>query len=74
MRALSTSDHVPTNAVYSFVLMILNILETQKPDLIFAPFDPPVKTFRHEEFADYKANRKAPPDDLQPQKPLARAG
>jgi len=72
MRALSTSDHVPTNAVYSFVLMILNILETQKPDLIFAPFDPPVRTFRHDDFADYKANRKAPPDDLQPQKPLAR--
>lgn len=72
MRALSTSDHVPTNAVYSFVLMILTILEREKPDLIFSPFDLPSPTFRHVEYVKYKSNRKAAPDDLQPQKPLAR--
>ncbi len=31
MRALSTSDRLPTNAVYSFVLMLLTILEREKP-------------------------------------------
>ena len=40
MRALSTSDRLPTNAVYSFILMLLTILEREKPDAIFAAFDP----------------------------------
>ena len=54
MRALSTSDRLPTNAVYSFVLMLLTILEREKPDVIFAAFDPPVATFRHLELETTK--------------------
>jgi DNA polymerase-1 len=72
MRALSTSDRLPTNAVYSFVLMLLTILEREKPDAIFAAFDPPVATFRHQELESYKGTRKAMPDDLKPQRALAR--
>ena len=72
MRALSTSDRLPTNAVYSFILMLLTILEQEKPDAIFAAFDPPVATFRHQELASYKGTRKAMPDDLKPQRSLAR--
>ena len=72
MRALSTSDRLPTNAVYSFVLMLLTILEREKPDAIFAAFDPPVATFRHKELESYKGTRKAMPDDLKPQRALAR--
>ncbi len=72
MRALSTSDRLPTNAVYSFVLMLLTILEREKPDVIFAAFDPPVATFRHQELESYKGTRKAMPDDLKPQRALAR--
>ena len=72
MRALSTSDRLPTNAVYSFVLMLLAILEREKPDVIFAAFDPPVATFRHKELETYKGTRKAMPDDLKPQRALAR--
>jgi len=72
MRALSTSDRLPTNAVYSFILMLLTILEREKPDAIFAAFDPPVATFRHQELATYKGTRKAMPNDLKPQRSLAR--
>ena len=72
MRALSTSDRLPTNAVYSFVLMLLTILEREKPDAIFAAFDPPVATFRHQELASYKGTRLKMPDDLKPQRALAR--
>ncbi len=72
MRALSTSDRLPTNAVYSFVLMLLTILEREKPDVIFAAFDPPVATFRHLELESYKGTRLKMPDDLKPQRTLAR--
>ena len=72
MRALTTSDRLPTNAVYSFILMLLTILEREQPDAIFAAFDPPVATFRHQELASYKGNRQKMPDDLKPQRGLAR--
>ena len=72
MRALTTSDRLPTNAVYSFILMLLTILEREQPDAIFAAFDPPVATFRHQELATYKGNRQKMPDDLKPQRGLAR--
>ena len=72
MRALTTSERLPTNAVYSFVLMLLTILERERPDVIFAAFDPPVATFRHQELATYKGNRQRMPDDLKPQRSLAR--
>ncbi|MBV9848587.1 MAG: DNA polymerase I [Armatimonadetes bacterium] len=72
MRALTTSDRLPTNAVYSFVLMLLTILEREQPDAIFAAFDPPVATFRHQELSTYKGTRQAMPDDLKPQRGLAR--
>jgi len=72
MRYLSTADGTPTNAVYTFTNMLLLILEREKPDKIFAAFDPPSGTFRHTEMESYKANRKETPDDLRPQGPLAR--
>ena len=72
MRALTTSDRVPTNAVYSLVLMLLTILEREQPDAIFAAFDPPVATFRHVEMPTYKGTRLKMPDDLKPQRKPAR--
>ncbi len=72
MRALTTSDRMPTNAVYSFVLMLLTILEREQPDAIFAAFDPPTPTFRHKELPSYKGTRLNMPDDLKPQRKPAR--
>lgn len=67
IRNLSTSKGVPTNAVYGFTTMLLNVIEKQKPDFIACIFDTPKPTFRKELFADYKAHRGPPPDDLVPQ-------
>lgn len=57
------------NAVYGFASMLLNILNTQKPEFIAVSFDTKVKTFRHEEYKEYKATRVKAPDDLYAQIP-----
>jgi DNA polymerase-1 len=49
--------------------MLLKLLREEKPDYIAAIFESREKTFRHETFADYKANRLAMPEDLSKQMP-----
>ena len=71
MRPLSTSDGLPTNAIYGLISMLLKVLE-DKPDYIAVAFDTAVPTFRHTEYEKYKAHRKPPPDELNVQKPVAR--
>ncbi|MFW6157904.1 MAG: 5'-3' exonuclease H3TH domain-containing protein, partial [Planctomycetota bacterium] len=72
IRHLSAPDGRPTNAAFGFTRMILNLLEKEKPDYIAAAFDTPDLTFRHEEYEEYKAQRQAMPDELQPQIPIIR--
>lgn len=72
MPHFSTLENVPTNAVYGFTMMLLRIIQEEKPDVLLVAFDAPVKTFRHIEYKEYKAHRKRPPDELISQGPLAR--
>ena len=72
MPHLSTKDGRPTNALYGFINMLVRVIEDEKPDAVVVAFDAPAKTFRHEEFEDYKAHRPPPPDDLKAQSPVAR--
>ena len=72
MRALTTSAGQPTNAVFSFTMMLLTLLTEQKPEVILCAWDAPVKTFRHDAFKEYKGTRKATPPELVQQGPLAR--
>ena len=72
MRALTTSAGQPTNAVFSFTMMLLTLLSDHRPDVMIAAWDAPQKTFRHEEFKEYKGQRLAPPTELVEQGPLAR--
>ncbi len=72
MRALTTSAGQPTNAVFSFTMMLLTLLTDQKPDVTICAWDAPVKTFRHEEFKEYKGTRSSPPPELTEQGPIAR--
>lgn len=65
----TTSKGELVNAVYGFSSMLLNIINNQKPDYIAVSFDRKAPTFRHEEFADYKATRVKAPDDLYAQIP-----
>src|SRR6185312_13477621 len=54
----------PVSAVYGFSRDILYLLEQKKPDYLFVAFDRAEKTFRHELFQAYKAQRKEMPIDL----------
>lgn len=64
---LKTKDGEPTNAVFGFASSLLSAMETLKPTHIAACFDPPGRTFRHEEYADYKARRPKGSDELHSQ-------
>lgn len=67
---LSNAKGTPTNAVYGVATMLDKTLRDLNPDEVAVCFDTPVKTFRHEMYPEYKANRPEPPEDLIPQFPL----
>src|SRR6476646_2629957 len=64
--AMSTSSGEQTNAVFGFTRMLLDVLESQRPDYAIVALEGG-KTFRHDEYDGYKANRGAMPDDLRSQ-------
>ena len=66
---LSTSKGFPTNALYGFINMLQKVVKDEKPDFLCVAFDSKEKTFRHDIYPDYKANRDAPPEDLAKQFP-----
>src|SRR3989339_1811037 len=66
-RPLSTAKGEPTSAVFGFVSQLIKILEDTKPDYLAVAFDSKEKTFRHEEYKEYKSSRAAMPDDMIPQ-------
>ena len=68
---MKNSKHFPTNALFGFVNMINKIVEEEKPTYMIVAFDKG-KTFRHEEYKEYKGGRNATPDDLKKQMPIAR--
>ena len=61
---MTSEDGTPTNAVYGFTTMLMKMISTLKPTHVIAAFDMKGPTFRHEEYADYKAHRKELDDDL----------
>ena len=65
-QPLTTTKGEPTTAVFSFTLMLLEVLNRFRPDQIVMTFDTG-RTFRHELSADYKATRAAMPDELRQQ-------
>jgi DNA polymerase-1 len=69
---LANSRGQVTQAVYIFTNMLRKLLTDEKPNYIAAIFESGEKTFRHETFADYKANRLAMPEDLASQMPYIR--
>ena len=72
MPALTNSRGEMTNAVYGFTSMLLKVLNEHRPQYAIAAFDPPGPTFRHEEFADYKAQRPSAPPEIVRQMPWSR--
>ncbi len=66
----STGEH--TNAVYGFATMLMKVLSDEQPDYIVVAFDKETPTFRHEQYADYKAHRPKMADELRSQIPLVK--
>ena len=61
-----------TSAIYGFVNTLEEILRKEKPDYIAVAFDPAGKTFRHEAYAEYKAQREATPEDIKVSVPIIK--
>ncbi|HCX63945.1 MAG TPA: DNA polymerase I, partial [Eubacteriaceae bacterium] len=67
VRPMSTKNGEPTNVVYGFSNLMLNVMEQFQPDYIGVAFDEKKPTFRHDAYEDYKAGRLLMPEDLQTQ-------
>ncbi|MBI3019033.1 MAG: hypothetical protein HYY61_04000 [Deltaproteobacteria bacterium] len=72
IRPLTTSKGLHVNAIYGFTTMLLKVLKDLKPDYVSIVFDSAKKTFRHDLYSDYKANRAEMPDDLVEQIPYIK--
>jgi DNA polymerase I len=69
---LRATDGTATNAAYGFVNMLNKLVREEKPDALVVVFDARGRTFRHEQYPEYKATRDAQPEDLSSQFPLTR--
>lgn len=72
VRQLNAPDGTPTNAVYGFAAILQRLLDESAPDALCVAFDLPEPTFRHRQYAGYKAQRKPMPDDLAVQMPILK--
>ena len=72
IRPLSNRAGMPTNALYGFMTIIRKHLDSIRPDYLAIAFDVHQPTFRHKEYADYKAGRRPMPDELRVQMPYAK--
>ncbi|NDH14469.1 MAG: DNA polymerase I, partial [Actinobacteria bacterium] len=68
----STSTGQPTNAVYGFTSMLVNLLRDEEPSHVAVAFDVSRRSFRTEKFPDYKATRSASPDGFKGQVELIK--
>jgi DNA polymerase I len=69
---LTTSRGELVNGVFGFASIVLRGLQDLQPDYLAVSFDLPGPTFRHEQYAEYKATRTRMPDDLRDQFPKVR--
>ncbi|MDX1707094.1 MAG: DNA polymerase I [Desulfobacterales bacterium] len=72
IRGLSNSKGLPTNATFGFTRMLLKLIEDRQPRYAGMFFDAKGPTFRHDMYAEYKANRPPMPDDMAAQIPYIR--
>src|SRR3954470_21254616 len=68
----STTTGQPTNAVYGFTSMLINVLRDEQPSHLAVAFDVGRQTFRSEIYAEYKANRSESPTDFRGQVSLVQ--
>ena len=61
---LLTRDGRHTSAIFGFLNSILKMIKDEKPDYLAIVLDSKAKTFRHDLFTEYKANRQKMPEEL----------
>src|SRR5205823_11797660 len=71
-RPVFTAAGVNTSALFGFTQTLLEILKNQQPTHVAVAFDTDAPTQRHAEFAEYKAQRQAMPEDITAALPHAR--
>lgn len=69
---MTTSNGIPTNAVYGFAMMIEKALSIIQPDVVLVAWDSGKPTFRHQLYDAYKGTRKEVDQELIVQMPMAR--
>ncbi|MER7271036.1 DNA polymerase I [Micromonospora carbonacea] len=68
----STTTGQPTNAVYGFTSMLINVLRDEQPTHIVVAFDVSRQSFRTEKYSEYKAGRSETPADFKGQVSLVK--
>jgi DNA polymerase-1 len=71
-QPLTTSRGELVTAVFGFTNIVLRAIQDAAPDRLAVAFDLGKPTFRHEQYAEYKANRQRMPDDMRDQIPKVR--
>ncbi|QHX36099.1 DNA polymerase I [Spiroplasma sp. TIUS-1] len=69
---MKTSQGIPTNAVFTFINMLMNFINKGEYHNTVVLLDKGKQTFRHDKLESYKAGRKETPDDLKPQFAIVR--
>ncbi len=70
IKLLTTKSGYYTNAIYGFLNILLKLQDTCHPDGVAVAFDVHEPTFRHKQYAEYKAGRKPMPQELRAQMPV----
>ena len=69
---LTTKDGRHTSVIYGFLNMLFKIIRDESPDYLVIAMDSKAKTFRHEMYNEYKANRPKMPDEIAYQIPILK--
>ena len=72
IRMLNAPDGTPTNGIYGFLTVLRKLIDEEKPQAVCVAFDLKAPTFRHLQYENYKAQRKAMPEDLAVQIPILK--
>ena len=72
IKLLTTKSGYYTNAIYGFLNILLKLQDTCHPDGVAVAFDVHEPTFRHKQYANYKAGRKPMPQELRAQMPVLK--
>ncbi|NBW82828.1 hypothetical protein EBR21_13845, partial [bacterium] len=69
---LTSPEGLPTGAIFGFLKILQKVVKEQKPTHVAVTWDRKEKTFRHETFTEYKANRSETPPELLSQIPVIK--